>query len=87
MTTKHSPTGTHETDADPAVNVSPRQKPKPDLILVGTDGNAFSILGKAFRAAKAAGWTKEQLDEFKAKATSGDYEHLLGVTMEYFDVQ
>jgi hypothetical protein len=59
---------------------------KPKLKLVGEDGNAFFILGKAFQAAKKAGWTKEQIEEFKAKATSGDYNNLLAVCMEYFDV-
>jgi hypothetical protein len=76
-------------DGGRAVAAALRQAatPKPELILVGTDGNAFSVLGKAFRAAKAAGWTQEQRDEYKTKATSGDYDNLLAVTMEYFDVQ
>ncbi len=34
-----------------------KQQPKPFLQLVGTDGNAFAILGAAIRAAKRAGWT------------------------------
>lgn len=60
---------------------------RPPLALVGQDGNAFMILGLAFRAAKKAGWSQERIDEYKQKATSGDYDRLLGVTMEYFDVQ
>jgi hypothetical protein len=60
---------------------------KPSLQLAGQDGNAFAILGLAFRAAKKAGWALEQIDEYKRKATSSDYDHLLSVTMEYFDVQ
>jgi len=61
--------------------------PKPTLTLVGQDGNAFLILGLAFRAAKQAGWSQERMDEYKTKATSGDYDTLLAATMDYFDVQ
>ena len=60
---------------------------KPPLTLVGQDGNAFMVLGLAFRAAKKAGWPQERTDEYKRKATSGDYDNLLAVTMDYFDVQ
>jgi len=59
---------------------------KPVLQLVGKDGNAFMVLGLAIRAAKKAGWSKEQIDEYQRKATSGDYDNLLGVTMRMFDV-
>jgi len=60
---------------------------KPSLTLVGQDGNAFMVLGLAFRAAKKAGWSQAQIDEYKEKATSGDYDNLLAVTMDSFDVQ
>ena len=62
------------------------QQTKPALQLVGTDGNAFAILGRAIRAAKAAGWSREQRDAYTKAATAGDYDHLLATTMEYFDV-
>ena len=61
--------------------------PKPTVKLMGTDGNAFSILGLAIRAAKKAGWSQAQLVEYKQKATSGDYNNLLAVTMELFEVK
>ena len=60
---------------------------KPTVKLIGTDGNAFSILGLAIRAAKKAGWSQAQIDEYKQKATSGDYNNLLAVTMELFEVE
>jgi hypothetical protein len=60
---------------------------KPKLKLVGLDGNAFAILGRASQAARKAGWTKEQQDKYRAAAMSGDYDNLLQVTMEYFDVE
>jgi len=37
-------------------------------------------------ASREVGWTKEQWEEFKSKATSGDYNNLLGVVTEYFEV-
>lgn len=58
---------------------------KPPLELVGRDGNAFAILGRARRAARKAGWSEERWEEFYAEATSGDYDHLLGTVMEWFD--
>jgi len=60
---------------------------KPYLKLVGRDGNAFSILGFARRAARKAGWPAEKVAEYSEKAMSGDYNHLLGITMEYFEVE
>ncbi len=75
-----SPNGTELKGPDVAAS-------KPPLALVGRDGNAFAILGLAFRAAKKAGWSQTQIDEYKGKATSGDYDNLLAVTMDYFDVQ
>jgi len=60
---------------------------KPKLVLVGEDGNAFAILGKAFREAKRAGWTTEKIQRFKTEATAGDYDHLLQTCMNYFEVE
>jgi hypothetical protein len=62
------------------------EKSKPHLKLVGEDGNAFFILGRAQRTARNAGWSKEKIDEMMKKAQSGNYDHLLQVMMEYFDV-
>lgn len=58
----------------------------PRVKLLGRDGNAFAILGACHQAAKRAGWDKERIAEFTSKATDGDYDHLLGTVMEYFDV-
>ena len=59
-------------------------KVKPVLKLVGYDGNAFSILGRAQKVAKKNGMDWEKI---QAEATSGDYDHLLQTMMKYFDVQ
>jgi hypothetical protein len=63
---------------------SPETKPR--LTLTGTDGNAFSILGRARRCARKAGWTREQIEKYTDEAKSGDYDNLLAVTMRYFEV-
>jgi len=59
---------------------------RPVLKLVGTDGNAFAVLGAAHRAAVKAGWSKEQWESVKQEATAGDYNLLLGTMMKHFDV-
>ena len=58
---------------------------KPTVKLVGTDGNAFAILGKCQGVARKAGWSKEQIDQFMDEATSGDYDHLLMTACKNFN--
>lgn len=60
---------------------------KPKLKLLGKDGNAFAILGAARAAGRKAGWDAAKLKKYQDKAMAGDYNHLLVVTMEYFDVK
>jgi len=63
------------------------ERPRPVVRLVGEDGNAFMVLGLVFRALREAGWSKEERDAFRAEATSGVYNHLLGVVMKHLDVE
>jgi hypothetical protein len=60
---------------------------KPEVKLVGEDGNAFVILGRCCRAGRKAGWNDEQVDTFLAEAKKGDYDHLLQTVTKYFDVE
>jgi len=62
------------------------EEEKPTLVLVGTDGNVFSIIGKALRVARDAGFSSEKIEAFKKEVTSGDYDHALQTCMDYFDV-
>jgi hypothetical protein len=48
-----------------------------DVQLVGTDGNAFALLGRVTRALRQAGLPKSEEEAFVKEATSGDYDHLL----------
>ena len=50
--------------------------------LVGVDGNAFSIMGYTSRALRREG-LGHLVDEMRAKATSGDYYHLIAVCNDY----
>jgi hypothetical protein len=63
--------------------------PKTSVVvkLVGEDGNAFSIMGRVSGAMRRAGVDKETIDAYLNEATSGDYDHLLQVTMQYVDVE
>ena len=60
---------------------------KPVLVISGESGNAFVILGIAKSVARKAGWTTNKITKVFEDATSGDYDHLLQVMMENFDVQ
>ena len=59
--------------------------PEVEVQLSGEDGNAFFIMGRASRAARRAGLTQDQIDEFLKEAKSGDYDHVLQTCMQYFD--
>lgn len=59
--------------------------PQVKIQLVGQDGNAFYIMGRAAQAARRAGLSAEQIKEYQTEAMSGDYDNLLQVTMKYFD--
>ena len=45
--------------------------------LIGTDGNAFALLGKVGQALRENGESKEFIDAFLKEAMSKDYDHLL----------
>jgi len=60
---------------------------KPTVKLVGEDGNAFAIMGRVKKALRRSGADKEYIDKYLKEATSGDYDNLLVVSMEYVDVE
>jgi hypothetical protein len=59
--------------------------PRVVMRLVGEDGNAFAILGRFRRAARAAGWTPDEIEAVYDEATSGDYDHLLATILKHVD--
>jgi hypothetical protein len=56
---------------------------KPELELVGLDGNAFSVMGAVSGALKDAGNDKDVIDSYRKQAMAGDYDHLLRVSMAF----
>ena len=61
-------------------------KPRCKLVLVGTDGNAFAIIGNVSKALKRAGYP-EKAKEFQTKAFQSDsYDALLTLCCDYVDV-
>lgn len=56
-----------------------------EVSLVGEDGNAFAIMGRVVQALKRNGVTQEECDTYYKEATSGDYNHLLQVTLDWVD--
>ena len=62
-------------------------KTKPTVKLTGNDGNAFAIMGNVKNTLKKNGADKEYIDQYMKDAMSGDYDHLLLVSMEYVDVE
>lgn len=61
----------------------------PDIVvkLVGTDGNAFAVMGKVGGELKRHGVPKEEVNAFYAEATSGDYDKLLQTCMSWVEVE
>lgn len=55
--------------------------------LVGTDGNAFALMGTVSRALRKAGASAEDVKAFTTEAMSGDYSHLLRTCTEWVDVR
>jgi hypothetical protein len=59
--------------------------PDVDVQLTGQDGNAFAVFGRVAAAMKRAGHG-DRFAEYQREAMSGDYSHLLAVTMEWVNV-
>lgn len=57
-----------------------------DVELIGEDGNAFAIMGKVRRALRRARVPQKEIDAYIEEAKSGDYDHLLRVTMDTVNV-
>jgi hypothetical protein len=57
--------------------------PKYDLAVTPYDGNAFSIMAAVSGALRKEGVPDEVVEQYFAESTSGDYNNLLRVAMEY----
>ncbi len=54
--------------------------------LVGTNGNAFALMGKVKQALRKAKAPDEDIKAFLDEAMSGDYDHLLQTCMAWVHV-
>lgn len=53
--------------------------------LVGVSQNAFSVMAYVSNAMKKAGYNPSDIAEYTKKATSGNYDMLLVLSMEMID--
>jgi uncharacterized protein (DUF2267 family) len=63
--------------------------PEISVQLSGESANAYAILGAVTKALKRALPREEAAEavaEFRAEATSGDYDHLLATAMRWVDI-
>jgi len=51
------------------------------------DGNATLILGRVARALRRADVSENNIQKYRNEAMSGDYDHLLQVTMAWVNVE
>ena len=77
MSDEETETNRYNPEADPR---------RPAVELVGRDGNAFVIMGSVGAALKRAGYTREEVSEYRKQAMSGDYTNLMIVSMQWADV-
>lgn len=60
---------------------------KPRVKLIGTDGNAFALIGKVRLALKKSGASEVVISKFTAEAMSGDYDQVLRACLKYVEVE
>lgn len=60
--------------------------PEIEVELIGNDGNAFAIMGAVQKALKKANVPNAEIDEYIKESTSGDYDNLLRVAMDWVSV-
>lgn len=61
--------------------------PNIQVKLVGTDGNAYAIIGKVRDALRKNNVSPEEVDKFMEEVTDGDYDHLLQTCMRWVIAQ
>jgi hypothetical protein len=54
-----------------------------EITLVGVDGNAGAIMGAVARGLRRAGNPSDVIDRYRREAMSGNYDHLLAVSMAH----
>jgi len=60
--------------------------PEIEVKLIGTDGNAFAIIGKVRKALRRAEVDTEKIKEFQDEVTSGDYNKVISTCCKWVNV-
>ena len=60
--------------------------PDIEVELVGSDGNAFAIMGKVQKALRQHGVPKEEINQYLTESKSGDYDNLLATALRWVTV-
>ena len=55
--------------------------------LVGTDSNAFSIIGNVKAGLKKGGVPSEEIDAFVTESMSGDYDNVIATAVRWVEVK
>lgn len=61
--------------------------PEITVRLSGENGNSFNIMGIVTRAMRMERIDKAEIDAYRDAAMSGDYDHLMQVTMKLVNVE
>jgi hypothetical protein len=59
---------------------------KPDVNLAGVNNDAIHALSRCKTAAKKAGWTDHQIDNFLDECKVGNHENMREVIAKHFNV-
>ena len=65
-------------------NIEEKIDVRPEINLLGPEGNAFVLMGYADQWSRQMGFKSEKKDAIIKDMMSGDYEHLLSVLEEHF---
>jgi hypothetical protein len=60
--------------------------PEIKVKLVGTDGNAYAIMGNVQKALKRAGVSAEEISLYLKESMSGDYDNLIATACKWVSV-
>jgi hypothetical protein len=60
-------------------------KKEKDYSLLGIDGNVFSVMGYVSKAMRSEGKSKEEIDGYKSRAMSSDYDNAIRESMAVLD--
>ena len=74
------------TEVETQDRIDDELEPRPEVVLVGTDGNAFALMGKVSQALRRAGASNGHVNAFRKEAMSGDYDHLLATCCKFAEV-